>query len=73
MSAKRQPGYAILLSLTIIFTLLAVITLIPSPNAGKECFLGYKAHCSFTPIGTIICLIASGITCLLRKRFFTNK
>ncbi len=72
MSLRKQPGYAILLTLTVIFTLLAVITLIPSPNASKECLLGYKAHCSFTPIGTIICLVASGVTCILRKRLFVK-
>jgi len=29
-------------------------TIVPDCTASKECLLGYKAHCSFTPISTII-------------------
>ena len=34
----------------------AVLTTIPRGAASKECLLGYKALCSFTPIGTAICI-----------------
>ncbi len=49
-----------------------VLTAIPSEKASKLCLLGYKAHCSFTPISTVICIIAALITIyvtvkLLRK------
>lgn len=37
----------------------AVSTVIPAP-AHKLCFLGYYAHCSWTPISTLICLIIAG-------------
>ena len=29
-------------------------TLVPDSSASKESMLGYKSHCSFTPISTII-------------------
>ena len=38
-----------------ISAVLAVSTLIPVPFASKPCLLGYKAHCSFTPVSTVIC------------------
>lgn len=37
----------------IICIILGVSTLIPAP-ASESSFLGYYAHCSFTPISTII-------------------
>ncbi|MFQ6065684.1 MAG: hypothetical protein ACE5K3_00210 [bacterium] len=70
---KRKKGYLPLLVLTILFTLAAVVTVIPQASASKECFLGYKAHCTFTPIGTLICVIVAGVTCSIRKRKFVEK
>ena len=32
----------------------AVLTVLPRDAASKECRLGYKALCSFTPYGTLI-------------------
>lgn len=32
----------------------AVLTVLPNEAASKECRLGYKALCSFTPYGTLI-------------------
>jgi hypothetical protein len=43
----------------------SVLTAIPSEKASKLCLLGYKAHCSFMPISTIICIIAALITIYL--------
>ena len=71
MAKKRKPGYGWLLALTIILTLAAVSTLIPQASASKPCLLGYKAHCTFTPIGTIICLVLAAGVCRLRSREFT--
>jgi len=52
-----------------VFILLGVWTLIPA-EASKPCLLGYYAHCSFTPISTLICLIiAAAIPLLGRRRF----
>jgi len=68
----KKKGYIPLLILSIIFTLAALTTLIPQPSASRACYLGYKAHCSFTPWGTLICLALAGIICIIRKRYFTE-
>ncbi len=39
---------------------LAISTLIPVPFASKPCLLGYRAHCSFTPISTVISAVPRG-------------
>lgn len=68
---QRQKGYAYLMVLTILFTLAALSTLIPQSSASKVCLLGYQAHCSFTPISTLICILLAGLGCVIRKRKFT--
>ncbi len=68
----RKKGYWFLFSLTLFFTLLAISTIIPSERASKACMIGYKAHCTFTPISTIICVIPAGLVCFVRKRFFVS-
>jgi hypothetical protein len=42
-------------------------TLIPAP-ASKPSLLGYYAHCSITPISTIICWAIAGAIYWLGKR-----
>jgi len=38
-----------------------ITTVVPAP-ASRPCLLGYYAHCSLTPVSTLICLaIAGGI------------
>lgn len=68
----KKKGYGVLLAITILLTLAAVSTLIPQASASKECLLGYKAHCTFTPIGTILCLLGAAAVCVVRKRRFTE-
>lgn len=68
----RKKGYWLLFALTILLTLITISTLIPSENASKVCMLGYKAHCTFTPISTVICAIPVALTCFIRKRFFVT-
>lgn len=68
----RKKGYWVLFSLTLFFTLLAISTIVPSERASKVCMIGYKAHCTFTPISTIICVIPAGLVCFTRKRFFVS-
>jgi len=41
-------------ALTAIFIILGIVTLVPA-SASKPSLLGYYAHCSFTPVSTIIC------------------
>ena len=46
----------------------AIKTIIPFPFVSKACMLGYKAGCSFTPISTIILVIATVIVYIIAKR-----
>ena len=49
----------------------AVWTLVPDSSASKESLFGYKSHCSFTPISTIILVfIALIFTYLLIRTKF---
>ena len=65
---EQKKGYWLLLILTILFTLAAISSLLPILPADKDCLLGYKAHCSFTPVSTLICIAAAAVICLIRKR-----
>lgn len=67
---RKQPGYTIFLTLTILSTLAAISTLIPEASASKVCLLGYRAHCIWAPWSTVICLIVAGISCSTRVRKF---
>ena len=73
MAKEKKKGYGILLIATIVFTLLAISTLIPQASASKACALGYRAHCTFTPWSTLICLALSALTCIVRAEFFVKK
>ena len=65
---NKKKGYGYLLLLTVLLTVAAILTLIPHAAASKECMLGYKSVCSFTPVSTLILVIAAGVTCVVRKR-----
>ena len=69
---KKKPGYYTLLALTILLVLGAVLTIVPISYAYRECMLGYKAHCTLTPISTILCVIMAVITYVVGKRLFTE-
>jgi hypothetical protein len=68
----RKKGYGLLLAVTVLLTIAAISTLIPAAGVSKACLLGYKAHCTFTPISTIICVLLAGASCVIRKRMFTE-
>jgi uncharacterized protein with FMN-binding domain len=68
MKEKQPAAYYVMLLVTVIFTALAVITLIPNAAASKPTVLGYRSHCSFAPASTALCLILAGITCTIRSR-----
>ena len=70
---RKQPGYAILLALTILSTLAALSTLLPQASASDTCFLGYKAHCSFAPVSTLLCLILASVFCKIRSKKLKSK
>ena len=72
MKRKKKPGYYTLLALTILFALGAMLTIMPISYAYRECMLGYKAHCTLTPISTILCVIIAVITYVVGQRLFTE-
>jgi len=51
----------------------AVITVIPEPSAGKANILGYKSHCSFVPISTIILAIIALVFGLIFVRIYGKR
>jgi hypothetical protein len=65
MTGKKIPIHMIFMGVEL---LLAVWTLIPSAAASKACLLGYKAHCSFTPISTIMLLALVGLHIYLHQK-----
>jgi hypothetical protein len=70
MSGKRIPVHLIFIG---IHAVLAIVTLIPSGAASKVCLLGYRAHCTFTPISTIIFLALIGLHFVLHRRSATGQ
>lgn len=56
--------------LMIVSVLAAISTVIPQASTQEPCKLGYKAHCSYTPISTALCLALAGVVCVIRKGFF---
>jgi hypothetical protein len=69
VSTKKQPGYGILLALTITSVLAAILTVLPLP-ASKPNGLGYVSHCTWAPWSTLILLVVAGGFCKLRVRLF---
>ena len=71
---QRQPAaYQAMLALTIAFSVLAVVTLLPNPRASKPNVLGYRSVCSFAPAASALCGLLAGITCTLRNRIVSRK
>ena len=71
MNTKNKPSIHIIF--TIVHFVLALITLIPTATASKECLLGYKALCSFTPISTMMLLALAGLHIFLQYRTTVGK
>jgi hypothetical protein len=64
MPHKTSPIHLIV---TIMYGVLAVVTVIPRAAASKECLLGYKALCTFSPIDTLILLTLAGLHIFLHQ------
>lgn len=67
---NKKLVYNLLLIATIVFFIGAVLSVIPMSSAPKECLVGYKAYCTFTPISTILLLMIAGGICLVREKKF---
>jgi hypothetical protein len=66
---KKQPGYGIMLGLTIAAAASAAITLLPSAGHPAN-VLGYGSLCVWAPWSTIILVGLAGTFCKLRNRLF---
>ncbi len=73
MESRQPAAYGLLLMLTIVFTILAIVTLIPNPGASKPNVLGYKSVCTFAPAATLLLGLLAGITCTVRNRMVSEK
>jgi hypothetical protein len=62
-----QPLQIVSIAVVAILIIAAVKTVIPNEKASKTCLIGYKAACSFTPISTIILIVAAIATFILAK------
>lgn len=51
----------------------AVITVVPDSSASKANMLGYKSHCSFVPISTIILVIMALVFGFIFVRIYGKK
>ncbi len=67
---RIQPWYALMLLLTIAFTVGAIVTLGADAKAAAPNLLGYKGVSQLAPITTLALLAGSFVTCKLRVRFF---
>lgn len=46
----------------------AAMTVIPDSSASKDSYLGYRAHCSFTPYSTLISVLGAAATYLIARK-----
>lgn len=71
---ERQPAaYYALIGLSLVFSVLAVVTLLPNPSASKPNVLGYRSVCTFAPAATALCGLLAGVTCILRNRLVSAR
>jgi len=70
---QRKKGYGLLPGLSILLTLAALATLLPSAAASKVNLLGTKSVCTNAPVSTVIVLMIAGFTCLVRSKIFLEK
>lgn len=68
MLKQQAAGYYALLGLSLLFSVLALVTLLPDPGASKPNVLGYRSVCSFAPAATAVCGLLAGLTCTIRSR-----
>ena len=58
---------------TIVHFVMAILTLLPTASASKVSMLGYKALCSFSPIGTIILITLSFLHFMIYKNIVSRE
>ncbi len=72
---EKKKGYGFMLVLVAFLILVSISTLLPDKSASKDCLLlGYRAHCTFAPISTLICILVTVLAyMLIRKKFVEKK
>lgn len=73
MSDRQPAAYYALIGLSLAFSVLALVTLAPNPNASKPNVLGYRSVCTYAPAATALCGILAGLTCIVRNRFVSAR
>jgi len=73
MEKNESPAYWATLALSLAFSILALVTLVPDSAAAKPNVLGYRSVCSFAPAATALCGVLAGITCTLRNRLLSRR
>ncbi len=68
---RKQPGYAILLGLSITATTLAALTALPT-SAPRSNLFGYASVCSWMPWSTLLLLGLAATSCKLRSKLFKS-
>jgi hypothetical protein len=68
MNVKKFVVSAIFIIMIFAWISSAIITVIPDSTASKACYLGYYAHCSFTPFGTIISIVGAVSTYIVARK-----
>jgi uncharacterized protein with FMN-binding domain len=69
---KESAGYYGLLAVTIAFSVLAVVTLIPNAAAPVPNGWGYRSVCGFAPAATALCGLLAAAACTLRNRLVSK-
>jgi hypothetical protein len=63
--------HIVVYAVIVILIIAAVKTALPEGKASKPCLLGYKALCSFTPISTIILVVAAIVVFFLTRQMLS--
>ena len=66
---RKQPGYGILLALTITAAIAAGVTLLPVEGHAKSA-IGYRSLCVWAPWSTLILVATAAVSCKVRSRLF---
>ena len=72
MQKNESKAYYGMLGLSLAFSILAVVTMLPNPAAAKPNVLGYRSVCSFAPGASALCGLLAGVTCAFRNRRFSR-
>jgi hypothetical protein len=68
-----QKTRLLVIAVIVFLSLAAFKTASPAVDASKECLLGYRAFCSFTPVSTVILALAAVGTFFATKAIVLGK